>query len=92
MSADQIRKHLVIHGKVQGVFFRDSVRETAENEGASGWASNRDDGSVEVVVEGPPAAVHAVVEFARLGPVSAQVSGVDERDEEPEGLQSFEIR
>jgi acylphosphatase len=92
MSDEPIRRRLVVQGRVQGVFFRDSIRETARNEGVSGWAANRDDGAVEVVLEGPPEAVQAVAEFGRLGPVSAQVGRVEESDESPEGLEGFEIR
>jgi acylphosphatase len=92
MSDETIRRRLVVHGRVQGVFFRDSIRETAGNEGVSGWAANRDDGAVEVVLEGPAAAVQAVAEFCRLGPVSARVDRVEEADEPPEGLDGFEIR
>ena len=92
MSADIVRRHVVVHGKVQGVFFRDSVREAAGNEGVNGWAANRDDGSVEVVLEGSPEAVDSVVGFCRLGPMSAEVSSVDVTDEEPEGLAGFQTR
>jgi acylphosphatase len=92
MSSETIRKRLVVHGKVQGVFFRHSVREVAGSAGVSGWATNRDDGTVAVVLEGPPDAVQAVAEYCRVGPVSAQVDRVDERDETPEGLHGFEIR
>lgn len=92
MSSETIRKRLVVHGKVQGVFFRDSTREAAANEGVSGWAANRDDGAVEVVLEGPPEAVEAVAEFCRIGPVSARVDHVDEIEEPPEGLEGFRIR
>jgi acylphosphatase len=92
VSPDVIRRHLLVHGKVQGVFFRDSTRESAENESVSGWAANRDDGSVEVVLEGPPDAVDAVIGFCRMGPMSADVSSVDVTEEEPEGLSGFEPR
>jgi acylphosphatase len=87
-----IRQRLVITGHVQGVFFRDSVREVAGNEGVSGWAVNRDDGAVEVVLEGAPEAVEAVVEFCRIGPVSARVDHVEVSEEAPEGLEGFETR
>lgn len=90
MSSPTIRRRLVVHGKVQGVFFRDSVREAAENEGLAGWAANRDDGSVEVVLEGSQEAVEAVVGYCRRGPASADVTGVDEHEEPPEGLSGFE--
>ena len=92
MGSETIRRRLVVHGSVQGVFFRDSTREAAENEGVSGWAAYRDDGAVEVVLEGPPQAVEAVAEFCRIGPVSARVDHVEEIDEAPEGLQGFRIR
>jgi acylphosphatase len=92
VSSDTIRRRLVIHGRVQGVFFRDSTREAAENEGVAGWATNRDDGAVEVVLEGLREAVESVVGYCRRGPASADVDSVDETDEAPEGLTGFEIR
>lgn len=92
MSDKTVRRRLIVHGHVQGVFFRDSIRETASNEGISGWAANRDDGAVEVVLEGPAAAVQAVAEFCRLGPLHAEVGRVEESEESPEGLEGFEIR
>jgi acylphosphatase len=92
MNDEAIRRRLIVHGKVQGVFFRDSVRETAENEGVTGWAANRDDGTVEVVLEGPAEAVESVIGYCRIGPMSADVTSVDVSEEEPEGLSGFEIR
>jgi len=92
MTPETIRRHLVVHGTVQGVFFRDSTREAAENEGVAGWASNRPDGSVEVVLEGPPDAVESVAGYVRRGPSSARVENVESHDESPEGLSGFEIR
>ena len=92
MAADMIRRRLVVHGKVQGVFYRDSTRHAARNEGVSGWAANRSDGSVEVVLEGPPDAVRSVIGHCRQGPSSAAVHSVDEHEETPEGLTGFQIR
>jgi acylphosphatase len=92
MSSDTIRRHLIVNGKVQGVFYRDSAREAAENEGVSGWAANRDDGSVEVVLEGPPDAVESVIGFCRTGPMSADVTSVEVTEEEPQGLSGFGTR
>jgi acylphosphatase len=92
MAPETIRRRLVVHGKVQGVFYRDSTREAAVNEGVAGWARNRVDGTVEVVLEGSPVAVEAVTEFCRLGPVSARVDHVDVSEEPAEGLTGFEIR
>jgi acylphosphatase len=92
MSAPSTRLRLEIHGRVQGVFFRDSVRRTAAEHGVSGWAENRSDGSVEVVLEGEPDAVRAVAAFCREGPRHARVDHVEEHDEPVEGLRGFEIR
>ena len=87
-----IRRRAVAHGRVQGVFFRDSTRREAERRGVSGWASNESDGSVAVVLEGAPDAVEAMLEFLHAGPGHASVSSVDVLDEEPEGLSGFSVR
>jgi acylphosphatase len=92
MTPDTIRRRLVVHGKVQGVFYRDSTRHAARDEGVSGWAANRSDGTVEVVLEGPADAVASVVGYCRTGPSSADVDSVDEHEETPEGLTGFQIR
>src|SRR5436190_22465849 len=91
-EGDLIRRRVVVHGAVQGVFFRDSTRRAAQQRGVAGWAANRADGSVEAVFEGPPDAVRAMVEFSREGPRSAQVDQIDESEEEPEGLSGFSVR
>jgi acylphosphatase len=82
----------VIRGRVQGVFFRDTLRRLAERHGVAGWARNTREGAVEVVLEGAEPDVEAVVDFAHEGPEGASVAGVDVEDEEPEGLRGFEIR
>jgi acylphosphatase len=92
MSSETIRRRLVVHGKVQGVFFRDSTREAARNEGVAGFAINCPDGSVEVVLEGPADAVESVTGYVRRGPSSARVENVESHDESPQGLSGFEIR
>ena len=68
---------LVIHGRVQGVFFRDSMRREAQRLGIAGWVRNRSDGTVEAAVQGEPAAVDAIVCWAHRGPQHAQVVGVE---------------
>jgi acylphosphatase len=83
---------VVVHGRVQGVFFRDSLRERAASSGVAGWASNRPDGAVEAVFEGDPDAVETLVRFAQEGPRSAQVERADVSEEEPEGLSGFDVR
>jgi acylphosphatase len=82
----------VIRGRVQGVFFRDSLRRLAEEHGVSGWARNTWEGTVEAAFEGPPDAVERLVAFARLGPPDAHVEDVRVFEEEPEGLAGFSIR
>lgn len=69
--------HLAVHGRVQGVFFRDSMRREAQRLGIAGWVRNRSDGTVEAVVQGEPSAVDAIVRWARRGPEHAQVERVD---------------
>ena len=61
-------QHLLIHGRVQGVWFRESMRSEAERLGVAGWVRNAPDGSVEAVVQGPAEAVDALIEWARNGP------------------------
>jgi acylphosphatase len=90
MSA--VRKRVVVHGDVQGVFFRDSTRRMASSRGVSGWVSNRPDGTVEAVFEGQADDVDSMVSFSREGPRGAQVERVDVTDEEPEGLTGFDVR
>jgi acylphosphatase len=69
--------HLVIHGRVQGVFFRQSMQREAQYLAISGWVRNRSNGTVEAVVHGDPAAVDAMVRWAHKGPEMAHVERVD---------------
>lgn len=69
-------KQLIIHGRVQGVGFRDSMRREAERLGVTGWVRNRRDGTVEAVVAGSAAAVTEIVQWVHRGPPAAQVSRV----------------
>ncbi|MBI3478809.1 MAG: acylphosphatase [Nitrosomonadales bacterium] len=68
---------LIIHGRVQGVFFRDSMRREAQRLGITGWVRNRSDGAVEAAVQGDAAAVDAIVRWAHRGPEFAQVERVE---------------
>ncbi len=86
-----VRKRVRAHGRVQGVFFRDSVRRAAERAGVAGWAANRDDGTVEAVFEGEADAVGRLLAVCRDGPGHAQVERLDVADEEPEGLTGFDV-
>lgn len=86
------RRRVVVDGHVQGVFFRETTRRRALADGVSGWVRNRDDGSVEAVLEGEPEAVERLVAFVREGPRGARVDWVDVVSEDYEGLTGFEIR
>lgn len=92
MANEPIRRRVTVHGRVQGVFFRDSLRQRARSHNVAGWARNRSDGSVEAVFEGRPEDVQRLLDFARKGPRQAEVENVEVSDEEPEGLTGFEIR
>lgn len=87
-----VRRRVLAHGSVQGVFFRDSVRREASRRGVSGWARNCADGSVESVFEGDPEAVAAMVEYIRKEPGHSSVEWVDVSEEEPEGVSGFRTR
>jgi acylphosphatase len=86
------RRRVVVQGRVQGVFFRETLRRRAESTSVAGWVHNRADGAVEAVLEGERDAVERLVEFCREGPRGASVDWVDVAAEEPKGLTGFEIR
>jgi acylphosphatase len=69
--------HLVIHGRVQGVFFRDSMRSEAQRLAVNGWVRNTTDGTVEAMVQGEQSALDSIVQWAHRGPARAQVSKVE---------------
>jgi len=86
------RAHVVVHGAVQGVFFRVEARDRARSLGVAGWVRNTADGSVEAVFEGDPAAVGALVAWCHEGPSWARVERVEVQDEIPEDLRDFRVR
>lgn len=86
------RRRVVVHGRVQGVFFRGSTAERARQVGVNGWVRNRLDGTVEAVFEGSAAQVAEMLLYCSEGPPWARVERVEEFAEEPEGLGSFSIR
>lgn len=86
-----VRRRIVVHGRVQGVFFRDACRREAERLGVAGWVRNADDGTVQAVFEGGPDAVAALIAWARTGSDRAQVDRLETSEEEPEGLKGFRV-
>jgi len=87
-----VRYRVLISGRVQGVFFRDTCRRMAREHGVSGWVRNLPDGRVEAVFEGRAEDVGRLVEWARRGPSRAVVAGVVVQAEPPEGLSTFLVR
>jgi acylphosphatase len=92
MDEATIACQLIVHGRVQGVFFRDSVRREARRRGVAGWAANRPDATVEVVLEGPAAGVREVIAYCSHGPRGAEVTDVERRERAPRGLSGFQVR
>ena len=85
--------HLRIHGRVQGVWFRESMRAEALRLNVTGWVRNTPDGTVEAVVQGEDAAVDALIEWAHRGPPQARVDRIESVPVETNGLFSgFEKR
>jgi acylphosphatase len=86
-----VRRRVVVHGHVQGVFFRDTVRRRATPARVAGWVRNNWDGTVEAVFEGEPDAVDRLVAFCRTGPRGARVERIEVFEEEQEGLRGFGV-
>jgi acylphosphatase len=86
-----IRRRVLVSGRVQGVWFRDSCRREARRHGVAGWVRNCEDGRVEAVFEGDPDAVNTLVNWAQHGPPRARVTGIDVSDEEPAGETGFRV-
>lgn len=81
----------MVRGRVQGVGYRWSTRRQAEILGVTGWVRNRPDGAVEAHLEGSVAAVDALVEWMRSGPVAAVVQAIELSETSREGFDSFDV-
>ena len=92
MTSEHVRAHIVVSGRVQGVFFRDEARRRARSRGLAGWISNRRDGTVEAVFEGPREAVESMVRWCGRGPSGARVDDVQTTWEDPLGDEGFIVR
>lgn len=90
--SDRSRCRVVVSGRVQNVWFRNSCGRLAEARGLAGWVRNRPDGKVEAAFEGPPAAVEALVTWCATGPPRARVVRVERFEELPTGESGFAIR
>lgn len=87
-----VRRRVVVSGRVQGVFYRDSCKREAVAAGLAGWVRNRADGTVEAVLEGEQEGVERVVRWMRSGPSHAEVDDVTVVVEQPTGERGFSIR
>ena len=87
-----IRRRVIAHGLVQGVYFRDTTRQQARQRGVAGWVRNAPDGTVEAVFEGREDTVERMVELMRRGPRGARVDRVEVFEEAAEGLTAIEVR
>jgi len=89
----KVRARVVVSGRVQGVFFRDTARREAKLRGVTGWIKNRPDGRVEAVFEGEKDAVEALIDFCRRGPPAARVTNIEVFWEEYKGeFKDFRIK
>lgn len=89
---ETVRAHVFISGRVQGVYYRATTRETAREKGVNGWVKNLDDGRVEAVFEATEDAVDSMVKWCQTGSPKARVDGVEVEYGGPARLDGFEIR
>lgn len=87
-----VARRVVVKGRVQGVFYRDSCAREAHRACVAGWVRNRDDGAVEIVLEGEHEAVDRLLAWVRHGPPHAHVTHVAVEDARPVGTAGFEVR
>ena len=92
MTTDRVRVRVVVSGRVQGVWYRESCRREADTVGVTGWVRNTWDGKVEAALEGPRDAVDHVLAWMRIGPPRAHVTAVEVDSEEPAGETRFVVR
>ena len=87
------RLHIIVHGYVQGVFFRANAASVANRFGLTGWVKNCSDGSVEIIAEGEKEKLNELLEWCRKGPSGAQVERVEKEWQEFKGeFQNFTVR
>ena len=78
----QQRVHILVSGKVQGVFFRQALKVVAKKNNVSGWVRNLVDKRVEAVLEGNDESVKSIIEWARIGPANSRVDDIKISNEE----------
>ena len=78
----QQRVHLLVSGKVQGVFFRQALKVVAKKNNVLGWVRNLKEGHVEAILEGENKSVNSVIEWTRIGPANSRVDDIEVSNEE----------
>ena len=78
----QQRVHLLVNGKVQGVFFRQALKVVAKKNNVLGWVRNQKDGRVEAILEGDNKSINSVIEWTRIGPANSRVDDIEVSNEE----------
>jgi acylphosphatase len=91
-AVEMVRVRVIVTGRVQGVWFRDTCRDQARRESVHGFARNRADGTVEVELEGTEPAVERMIAWCRVGPARARVDSVAVERITPVGEPGFRIR
>ena len=86
------RRHVVVRGRVQGVWFRESARRRATELGVGGWVRNMPDGGVEAELEGEAEAVAVLVDWFGHGPSGARVESIEVEERDPAGETGFAVR
>ena len=89
---ERVRRRAVIHGRVQGVWFRGATEEQARSRGVDGWVRNRAEGAVELLACGPAEAIEQLIRACRYGPPAADVDSIDRFEAEDEGPTGFQER
>jgi acylphosphatase len=87
-----VRRRVVVHGRVQGVWFRESARRRAEQLGLAGWVRNRQDGAVEAELEGEAEGVEVLTAWFRHGPPGACIELLEMEELAPAGACEFQVR
>ena len=88
---DRVRRRILVRGRVQGVWFRESARQRAEELGVAGWVRNRPDGAVEAELEGDFEDVEVLVSWFGRGPSQARVDSLDVEERAPVGERGFSV-
>ena len=91
-SSPIIARKAIVSGLVQGVYFRQSCKDVAQQHGVFGSATNLPNGNVEVFLEGEEAAVARVLEWCQRGPDAGRVDAVEISEEKPQGATGFDVQ